>query len=57
MKEKREASEKGTRVSFREQSPRVYLTPWERETLYDKAFLRPEEEHAGEYDRNTTTWD
>lgn len=57
MEGKKKVPEKGARVSFREQSPRVYLTPWERETLYDKAFLCPEEEHAGEYDRNTTTWD
>lgn len=57
MKKMRGVPEKEARVSFREQSPRVYLTPWEKGTLYDKAFLRPEEEHAGEYDRNTTTWD
>ena len=44
-------------VQYREQTPRIYIVPWEHRTLYEKAFLRPEEERAGEYDRNTTTWD
>ena len=44
-------------VTFERQTPRLYLPREERERLYERAFLEAEREDAGEYSRDTTTWD
>ena len=44
-------------ITFEELTPRRYLPQWKDEILYEKALLNAEERDAGEYSRNTATWD
>lgn len=45
------------KITFREQTPEVFIETKKPDPLYEKAFLSRESETEGEFKRNTTTWD
>ena len=52
-----ESGEERGAISFRKQTPQIYIGCPLFDPLYEKAFLTPFSEADHEYDRNTTTWD
>ena len=52
-----ESGEERGAISFRKQTPQIYIGCPLFDPLYEKAFLTPFAEADHEYDRNTTTWD
>ena len=44
-------------IDFKEQTPTMQIGGVKLDALYENAFHSREENSAGEYARNTTTWD
>ena len=44
-------------ISFKEQTPQIYIGQQPADTLYEKEFLSCGADKCGEFCKNTSTWD